>query len=199
MCFVSHRRIPNPNVFHRLINRVRTSGFVIPVRKNVGAGRDFIARTYENEEEVLRIAEENPSISIRAISREIGISKSTIRTILKENEMHAFHYSKVQQLLPQDYARRITFCTWLLNQEERQPGFVHHIMFSDESYFIREGIFNRRNYHIWANENPHEYLPINSQHRFSINLWAGIVDNTLVSIIFYCLYYYVQVDAVRYS
>jgi len=72
-------------------------------------------------------------------------------------------------------------------------------MFSDESYFIREGIFNRRNYHIWANENPHEYLPINSQHRFNINLWAGIVDNILVSIIFYCLYYYVQVDAVRYS
>jgi len=113
-----HRRIPNPNVFHRLINRVRTTGSVIPVRKNVGAGRDFTARTYENEEEVLRIAEENPSISIRAMSREIGISKSTVHTILKENEMHAFHYSKVQQLLPQDYAQRINFCTWLLNQEE---------------------------------------------------------------------------------
>jgi len=60
--------------------------------------------------------------------------------------------------------------------------------FSDESYFIREGIFNRHNYHIWANKNLHEYLPINCQYRFSINLWAGIVDNTLVSIIFYYLY-----------
>jgi len=71
-----NRKIPNSNVFHRLINWVRTTGSVIPVRKNVGADYDFIARTYENEEEVLRIAEENPSISICAISHEIGISKS---------------------------------------------------------------------------------------------------------------------------
>jgi len=41
---------------------------------------DFIARTLENEKEVLQIIEENSSISTHSISRAIGISKTYVHS-----------------------------------------------------------------------------------------------------------------------
>ncbi|EFN68585.1 hypothetical protein EAG_00194, partial [Camponotus floridanus] len=52
----------------------------------------------------------------------------------------------------------------------------------DESIFTRDGTFNTHNYHFWGNENPHQFRVRSFQHRFSINLWAGIHNNTIVSI-----------------
>jgi hypothetical protein len=34
--------------------------------------------------------------------------------------------------------------------------------------------------HLWAQENPHGVRQSNFQQRFSINIWAGIVDNFLI-------------------
>jgi primase-polymerase (primpol)-like protein len=36
--------------------------------------------------------------------------------------MHAYHYTKVQHLLPEDYAPRVEFCTWLLEQHAENPN-----------------------------------------------------------------------------
>ena len=82
----------------------------MPVRQGVGLGRERYVRNNENEEAVLLAIDEDPSISIRAISRRFNISKSTVQGILKDNKLHAYHFTKVHNLLPQDYARRINFC-----------------------------------------------------------------------------------------
>lgn len=174
-----NRRSPNPNVFLRLINRVRTSGSVVPIRKDI-VGRNFYVRDEENEAEVLHAIEEDPTTSIREISRTTEMSRTTVQRILKENRLRAYHYTKVQHLMPQDYAQRINFCRWILQQEERQPGILQTIMFTDECLFTREGLFNNHNYHVWSQNNPHEYMVNNFQHRFKINLWAGIFDGTIV-------------------
>jgi len=39
--------------------------------------------------------------------------------------MCAYHYSKVKHLLSENYAQKINFCTWLLNEEEQQDRFMH--------------------------------------------------------------------------
>jgi hypothetical protein len=54
------------------------------------------------------------------------------------------------------------------------------ILWTDESYFSQDGIFNQHNNHIWATENPFAVHPCAHQHRFGINLWAGVIDNNLV-------------------
>jgi hypothetical protein len=41
-------------------------------------------------------------------------------------------------------------------------------------------IFDQHNNHIWATENPFAVHPRAHQHRFGINLWAGVIDNNLV-------------------
>jgi hypothetical protein len=60
--------------------------------------------------------------------------------------------------------------------------FLKKILFTDESNFSRQGTFNSHNFHRWATENPHEVFIRSFQNRFSINLWAGILGDSLVSI-----------------
>jgi hypothetical protein len=50
-----------------------------------------------------------------------SLTKSTVQRILRDNRMHAYHYTKVQHLLPEDYAPRVEFCTWLLEQHAENP------------------------------------------------------------------------------
>jgi len=52
----------------------------------------------------MKKCQKDSSMSISEISRTIEMS-ITIHRILKENQMYAFHYSKVH-LLPQDYLCR---------------------------------------------------------------------------------------------
>jgi hypothetical protein len=104
------------------------------------------------------------------------ISKSTTQRILKDNRQHAYHYTRVQNLLSEDLPLRVQFCEWLL-QHEANPNFVKSILFTDECFFSRNGTFNIHNYHVWADENPHVF-----QHRFSINPWAGILGDSLASV-----------------
>jgi hypothetical protein len=89
---------------------------------------------------------------MRTISRLYGVSKSLVQRILKE-------------------------C-----QHADNPNFLDRVIFTDESCFTRNGVFNSRNYHVWAGENPNATRPRAFQHRFSINLWAGILGDRIVRI-----------------
>jgi hypothetical protein len=94
------------------------------------------------------------------------ISKSTTQRILKDNRQHTYHYTRIQNLLPEDLPFRVQFCE----------------LFTDECFFSRNGTYNIHNYHVWAEENP-DAIHINAfQHRFSINLWAGILGDSLSSV-----------------
>jgi hypothetical protein len=111
------------------------------------------------------------------------ISKSTTQRILKDNRQHAYHYTRVQNLLPEDLPLRVQFCECLLQQHEANPNFLKSILFTDEYFFSRNGTFNIHNYHVWVDENPHHAIHVNAfQHRFIINLWAGILGDSLASV-----------------
>lgn len=61
-----------------------------------------------------------------------------------------------------------------------RPRFLNRILFTDEAIFGRDGPFNSRNTHVWAEENPHAMHIRNHQDRFSVNVWAGIIDGFIV-------------------
>ena len=157
--------------------RTQETGQVVPNRKEIG-GAPRIARTVQNEEAVLNAVEEDGTRSIAEIARPLGISRTSVHRILKNNRQHPYHYTRVQHLQPEDYPARREFCTWLLNQE---PNFVFRILFSDESIFGRQGYHNAHNWHIWSEENPRACFPRAFQHRFSVNLWAGLLGDRVVS------------------
>lgn len=63
-------------------------------------------------------------------------------------------------------------------------NFVDCVLFSDEASFTREGIFNTRNNHIWANENPHAVHVNHYQREFRVNVWAAVINDQIIGPIF---------------
>lgn len=177
--FPERENHPDHKTILNLIARSRETGQIQPVRKEVG-GAPRNARTVEHEEAVLDIFEEDGTRSVRTVSRELGVSKSSVQRILADNQRHPYHYTRVQHLLPEDYPIRREFCLWVINQNDADPNFLSRILFSDESQFCRQGCFNNHNLHVWAEENPRALFPRGFQHRFSVNLWAGLLGDRLV-------------------
>ncbi len=56
----------------------------------------------------------------------------------------------------------------------------NQILFSDESLFTQDGIFNSRNKHLWAEGSPHAAIQTKLQHRFTVHVWCGILGNSLI-------------------
>ncbi|KYN06088.1 hypothetical protein ALC62_02971 [Cyphomyrmex costatus] len=71
----------------------------------------------------------------------------------------------------------------LLAQCRRNVLFPDRILWTDEATFTPNGVFNSRNNLYWAEENPHIIRQGAFQYRWSINVWAGVVANRIVSIV----------------
>jgi hypothetical protein len=78
------RNHPSSNAFLRLIARAGTTGSLMPQKKGL-VGVPRTARTPEAEEMVLDAFLQEPTTSIRTISRLYGVSKSLVQRVLKEN------------------------------------------------------------------------------------------------------------------
>lgn len=51
---------------------------------------------------------------------------------------------------------------------------------ADEDCFMREGIRNTHNAHIWSSENPDSTVSSKIQHKFGINIWERILGDHLL-------------------
>lgn len=171
------RRHPNHTTILALAHRFETTGSVAANRADVGR----VVQDHRFAENVLDILHADPRLSTREIGLRMGRHHSSVHRVLKDEHLHPFHYTPVQELFPQDYERRREYCEWLLTQHELDENFVKSIMFTDESKFDRKGIFNQHNSHYWAEENPRVVRPRCFQVRWGIHIWAGIIDNKLVS------------------
>ena len=96
--------------------------------------------------------------------------------MLQIQGIYPFHYQRVQNLLPGDFQLRVQFCQWILEND----NIIPNILWSDESIFTKNGVFNVHNNHVWAHENPRVVRRSNSQHRFSVNTWAGMIGDQLI-------------------
>src|SRR5215467_11024129 len=126
----------------------------------------------------------NPHISQRVLARTSGVSRSSIQRIMNNQKYHPYHIVLTQELLRRDFERRITFCNWLRNNVA-ENNFLERILFSDESTFQNSGHVNRHNMHYWAVENPNWMRAVPFQHRWSLNVWCGIIGNYVIGRYFF--------------
>ncbi|GFV38866.1 uncharacterized protein TNCV_2814821 [Trichonephila clavipes] len=172
------RRQPNHQTFARVHqNLVERGSFRATIK---GTGRRRIARTPIFEEDVLHAVDQTPGTSVRALAASTGRSPTTIHRVLQGATLHPFHVQRVQSLQPDDPSRRVTFAQWFLNQIAADMHFASFVLFCGEATFSREGVFNTHNAHMWALNNPHSTRPRAMQQRFTVNVWAGIVGDSLL-------------------
>lgn len=172
------RRLPSRNAFVEADRRLLETGNIVPKCANRGR-RQRIAP--ETEEQILHAVEEDPSLSIRKLALRFRVSIGKVHSILKEQLLHPYHIQRVQQLLlPADFLPRENFCRWFIACAQANPNFTYNILSSDEATFTQNGLWNFHNSHIWSDENPHCIIQRNTQHRFSINVWVGIIGDFLI-------------------
>ena len=83
-------------------------------------------------------------------------------------------------------ARRLDLCRWVIANRRLIP----FILFTDKASFTRDGINNTHNSHRWSDKNPHATVERNSQHRFSVNVWCGMIDSQLTGLLCYRIVLY---------
>ena len=166
------RRCPNHQTFANVFAFIREEGH-FPTQNNIDQP---VRHPVQEEEEVLNAVEENPKTSTRKISRRLIIPQKRVNVIIKKEGLYPYHIQEVQRLQEGDYANRLIFCQWI----RRHRRDLHRTLWSDEAQFTRDGINNSRNSHVWSRENPHAIRQSHSQHKFSINVWAGIINNKLI-------------------
>lgn len=100
--------------------------------------------------------------------------------VLKRNRYKPYKIHVSQSLRPGDSVRREVFCNWLIQHLNDNDNFLNTIIWSDESKFTNQGLFNRNNEHYWSVENPRQHREIRNQVRFGLNVWAGILGDRIL-------------------
>lgn len=98
--------------------------------------------------------------------------------------MHPYHVQLHQELHEDDYNKRVEFCRWAQEQIQNNAYFFEYVLFGDEATFHKNGNVNRHNFHYYSTSNPHHILT-NSQTRWSLNVWAGILGNYVIGPYFF--------------
>lgn len=68
----------------------------------------------------------------------------------------------------------------LTENHQQYATYDSRKLFTDESDFTRDSLFHFHNFHHWSNRNQHLSRTTSYQHRFHFNVWAGIVESSLV-------------------
>ena len=169
------RRLPNHVTFQRLDARIRETGVLRTARPD--AGRPRSVQTIQFEDTVWQRIEDNPSTSTRAIAKDLNTSNVNVWNVLHEMGMQPFKFQKVQDLSADDFPQHVAFCQWYLHQIVNIPDFHTSVLFTDEATFTREGILNSHNSHVWDFVNTKATRVARQKHRFTINVWTGIVHD----------------------
>ncbi|CAH2004529.1 unnamed protein product [Acanthoscelides obtectus] len=169
-----NRRHPTRTVFVRVHRQIIENGF-----GNLQRDQNINVRQRRFTRMILREFDRDPTTSVRRVSGALGISASHVHRVLRNDHRRPYHLQPVQGLQPGDGERRITFCQWILDKTDNNREFLSNVLWTDESCFIRRGVVNFHNQHIWSHENPHAVRERNFQHEFSVNVWIGIYRNRL--------------------
>lgn len=164
-------------VFKRLSRCLRETGRVHP---NPVYRRNRHARDEQNVINVLAYVNINPHLSLRIISLDLGISKSSVQRILRDHYLHPYHIELHQALLETDFDRRLDYCHWLNSMINEDPDFLSRILWTDEATFSSNGGVNLHNMHYWSPVNPHWMREVNYQNRWSLNVWCGILGDRII-------------------
>ncbi|XP_070531446.1 histone-lysine N-methyltransferase SETMAR-like [Cardiocondyla obscurior] len=173
--FPGRAHYPCNRTILRVVQRLRQTGCFVHNINNAPARVPV-----ENQERILHLFEDQPDMSIRRASYQLNLSRYRIHHTLRQNALHPFHYQRVQQLLPRDFEPRVYFCEGFLAQSRRDASFPDSILWTDESTFTPNGVINLRNRLYWSDENPHVIRQGAFQYRWSINVWAGLIDNHVI-------------------
>ncbi|KAJ8952093.1 hypothetical protein NQ318_011010 [Aromia moschata] len=85
------------------------------------------------QQDVILSALENPHCTVRQVSRDLNIGKSSVSNIFKKVKYHPYRVRLIHELAEDDFDRRTEFCEYMMDHNNQNNGFIANILFSDEA------------------------------------------------------------------
>lgn len=161
----------------KLIRKYANTG---SVRDTPKTGRPQTASGGDAALNILLAVHERPRESCTDLQRDYNISERSVRRVLKREKFHPYKVQLVQELVADDFDRRLQFCEIMRNAFGQNPDFVNNILFSDEATFMLNGYVNRHNCRYWAQKNPNWLIEAHTQRPQKLNVWAGIINDNII-------------------
>lgn len=125
------------------------------------------------------------TLSTRQLAEVSGVSRTSVRRILKAHKFYPYKIQLLHELNEDDYDRRLQFVEEMSERCIGNPNFMYNICFSDECSFFLNGLVNRHNCRYWSDSNQHLFRQSHTQHPEKLNVWAGILGNNLIGPFFF--------------
>lgn len=119
------------------------------------------------------------------VARELGKTYFKVQNTLAKYKFHPYKILPVQYLTEENKRTRLNFARRMMGHLEQDRNLFNKIVWTDESTFSTSASFNRRNTHIWSQENPRGIRQIKRSGRSSVNVWSGILNNRVIGPIFF--------------
>lgn len=126
----------------------------------------------------------DPKDSIRRRSAYMDLSKSTLQRILQELKFHPYKLRVVQELLPDDYQKRMQFCEWFLVTLASNENFLDELMFTDEAKFFIDGAVSSSHARYWSLINTHQSVEKSLDKR-GVMVLAGLTSRGVIGPFFF--------------
>ena len=168
-----NRKVPDSRVFASAYNKLHETG-ALPSSHITSECAN--KQNVDEVESILQSAEHSPTTNTWRISTCIGVPHIRVWRTLHQHGLYPFHLQMVQRLEEGDEARWLDLCWWVIDNH----WLILFKLFTDETSFTRDSINNTHNAHRWSDKSPYAIVERNSQHRFSVNVWCGVIDNQLI-------------------
>ncbi|KAJ8948566.1 hypothetical protein NQ318_007569 [Aromia moschata] len=76
------------------------------------------------QQDVILSALENPHCTVRQVSRDLNIGKSSVSNIFKKVKYHPYRVRLIHELAEDDFDRRTEFCEYMMDHNNQNNGAV---------------------------------------------------------------------------
>lgn len=129
--------------------------------------------------------ENEPEMSVRCRSAELGIARESTRRILRlDLDLHPHKMVLTQELKPDDHRMRREFADWALEMLDGDPDFGQNIIFSDEAHFWLSGYVNKQNCRYWSDQQPQIFEEA-QMHPQRLTVWCGLWHGGIIGPYFF--------------
>ena len=151
---VHMRDAPNFRTIKSIVAKFTYEGTVCDLHKRL-SGRKRSGRSEDSVDMVRQAVVQSPKKSIRRLSAETNLHRSTVQRILRQ-DIHAFpHKIQSESLLTDEQkGKRLHFANWFAEKLEEDTDFLKKLHLTDECHAHQSGRVNKQNFRYWGTDNP---------------------------------------------
>ena len=174
--------VPAKSTFNRLVEKFERTGSVADQHKE-HSGRPQSTLTVETVTDIHSLLLEEPTTSQRQVTQLLGIPQTSVHRAVKLTGLKRYRPRLLHAINEDDPDRRREYCDGMCSLIGRDRAILDRIIFSDEATFHLNGLVNRHNCVIYADENPNIIFHRPPPSR-GINVWAGIYSGGIIGTFF---------------